>query len=115
MSDESNELIEEEVVITVRKRKKTKVVNVKVAYIRPEYTNLEEWILDSKNVYIGRKGVLILNGRRFPEKDSVWANPFKIAKGDKSEEAREEVLEKYEEYIREKLEEDEELRRKLKK
>lgn len=70
----------EEKIIRIR-RKKTNVVNVKVAFIRPQYNNLEEWMEDENNVYIGRKGVLILNGRRFPEKDSVWANPFKI-KGD---------------------------------
>ena len=34
----------------------TKVVNVKVKYIRPTYKNLKEWMLDSGNVYIGALG-----------------------------------------------------------
>jgi hypothetical protein len=91
------------------RRRRTKVVNVKVAFIRPKFKDLEEWMTDTNNIYIGRKGVLILNGGRFPEKDSIWANPFKI-KGDLT---REEVLEKYEDYITEKLNEDEELQKQL--
>jgi len=80
----------------------TKVVNVKVAHIRPAYENLKEWMDDEKNVYIGRRGVVFVNKERFPKKDSIWANPYKIGKdGD-----RKEVLEKYEAYIRNKIEEE---------
>ena len=75
------------------------VVNVKVKYIRPEYQNLEEWTLDEDNVYIGRRGVVFINGKRFPEKDSPFANPFKVGRDG----IRSEVIEKYETYIKDKM------------
>lgn len=75
------------------------VVNVKVKNIRPDYENLEQWMNDPNNVYIGRRGVVFINGTRFPAQDSVWCNPFKIGKdGD-----RDQVLELYENYIKDKL------------
>lgn len=46
------------------------VVNVKVAFIRPEYQNLKEWMQDNKNVYIGRKGIVFVDGKRFPNECS---------------------------------------------
>ena len=41
------------------------VVNVKVNCIRPKYNNLEEWMTDPNNVYIGRKGIVFINSERF--------------------------------------------------
>lgn len=76
------------------------VVNVKVKYIRPQYQNLKEWVEDDKNVYIGRGGVVFIEGKRFPQK-SIWANPFKVS-GDN----RAEVIAQYEEYIRKKIREE---------
>ena len=38
------------------------VVNVKVAHIRPKYNDLEEWTKDPNNVYIGRAGIVFING-----------------------------------------------------
>ena len=69
---------------------------MKVQYIRPKgYENLRAWCTDESNEYIGRRGVVFIDKKRYPEEDSVWANPYKIGKdGD-----RDEVLEKYEEYI----------------
>lgn len=71
----------------------TKVVNVKTEYIRPPYENLREWMKDERNVYIARRGVVMLpvlpiqtnaEGKikmaRFPPSDSKFANPFKIPK-----------------------------------
>jgi len=75
------------------------VVNVKVNCIRPKYNNLEEWMADPNNVYIGRKGVVFINGQRYPKHDSIWHNPFKINQTN----SREDVLQKYELYIRSKL------------
>lgn len=77
------------------------VVNVKVKFIRPEYSDLKDWCSDTdRNYYIGRKGVVFIDGRRYPEKDSPFANPFKLGKdGD-----REEIIAKYELYIRDKIE-----------
>ena len=77
----------------------TTVVNVKVAFIRPEYDNLEEWMNDHNNVYIGRGSIVFINNERFPKKDSVWANTFKIDRDG----TREEVIKKYEIKIREKI------------
>ena len=78
----------------------TSVVNVKVAHIRPQYHNLQDWIRDTNNVYIGRMGVVFIDKVRFPKEGSIWANPFKIGKdGD-----RDQVLAKYKTYIMEKLE-----------
>eukprot|EP00475_Leptophrys_vorax_P009552 TRINITY_DN16322_c0_g1_i1.p1 TRINITY_DN16322_c0_g1~~TRINITY_DN16322_c0_g1_i1.p1 ORF type:complete len:137 (-),score=26.31 TRINITY_DN16322_c0_g1_i1:97-459(-) len=78
----------------------TTVVNVKVKHIRPQYENLKEWMEDSKhNEYIGRGGVVFVNGERFPKRASIWANPFKIS----STNSREQVVRDYEAYIRQKL------------
>ena len=86
------------------------IVNVKVAYIRPEYKNLKEWMDDPQNVYIGRRGIVFIDGSRFPAHDSIWHNPFKLGKdGD-----REEVIEKYKNYITDRLISEPELREKLK-
>lgn len=72
----------------------TKVVNVRVAHIRPEYKNLEEWVKDSNNIYIGRKRIVFINNERYPEKDSLWCNPFK----------GEGAIDKFEKYIIDKIE-----------
>lgn len=71
------------------------ICNVMVKYIRPEYTNLKEWCEDPQNVYIGRKGVVFVGGERYPKKDSVFCNPYKINAGV----TREQVIEKYRLYI----------------
>lgn len=59
---------------------KTKCVNVRVKYIRPEYNNLKQWMENPNNVYIGRKEVVFVDGKRFPEEDSIWYNPFRVTK-----------------------------------
>ncbi len=73
----------------------TTVVCVKVDFIRPEYKNLEEWMKNPNNVYIGRSGVVFINGERFPKNASKWANPFTV-----KEHGRDRCLELYEERIR---------------
>ena len=94
----------------------TSVICVKVDSIRKKgFQNLREWMKNENNVYIGRKGVLLLEPegggtkRRFPEEDSIWANPFKIDKNS----TREDVIAKYETYIREKIAKDNSLIEKL--
>ena len=77
----------------------TQIVNVKVSNIRPKYNDLSEWCFDSNNVYIARRGVVLINKRRYPEINSIWANPFKINK----ESDRDTVIKQYEFYIRNKL------------
>jgi hypothetical protein len=76
------------------------VINVKVKYIRPEYNNLQEWMNDMNNEYIGRRGIIFINKERFPKRDNVFANPFKISKTI----SREEVIDKYKQYIEQRLE-----------
>ena len=71
------------------------VVNVKVKHIRPEYDNLKEWCEDSNNVYIGRRGIVFVNGERYPKEDSLWHNLFKI----KDNYTREMCIADYQEYI----------------
>jgi len=78
----------------------TKIVNVKVEYIRPQYNNLHEWMKNPNNVYIGRKNVVFINGERFPRCDSVWHNPFKINGAN----SRNDVIQQYEQYIIKKIE-----------
>jgi len=73
----------------------TTVVNVKVKNIRPQYQNLNDWMADPNNVYIGRAGVVFIDGVRCPNKASIWANPFKIDKDG----TREECLTKYRGYM----------------
>lgn len=77
----------------------TSVINCKVKYIRPKYKDLKEWMEDANNVYIGRGGVVFIDKIRFPSKSSPFCNPFKIGKDG----TRDDVLIKYEEYIKERL------------
>lgn len=60
--------------------KETTLVNVRVKYIRPKYKDLREWTADPNNVYIARGGVVFIDGKRFPEKDSLLCNKFKVGK-----------------------------------
>ncbi len=86
------------------------VVNVKVANIRKQgYNCLEDWMENDNNVYIGRAGVVFVNGIRFPKVSSEFSNPYKIGKdGD-----REQVIQKYKDYIIEKINKSPELKDKL--
>ena len=77
----------------------TTITNVRVSHIRPKYKNLKEWMDDSSNVYIGRGGIVFIDGERFPKQNSIWANPFKIGKN-----TIEECISGYETYIRHKIE-----------
>ena len=93
-----------------------KVVNVKVGHIRPKYENLKEWMSDPDNVYIGRAGVVFVpdskgGKERCPKQSSIWANPFKIEKG----QTRQDVIEKYRVYILDKIAKDPTLLTELKK
>jgi len=87
----------------------TQVVNVKVSFIRPEYHNLQEWISNPNHIYIGRKGIVFVNNQRYPNHDSIWANPYKIGKNG----TREDVLNQYELYIRNKLQNQPDLKEEL--
>ncbi len=87
------------------------VVNVKVGNIRPQYSNLREWMEDPSNVYIGRGGVVFIDGKRFPSTNSQYANPFKIDKDG----TREEVIEKYKLMIEEKISSDNKFKSEIKK
>jgi hypothetical protein len=86
------------------------VTNVSVKHIRPEFHDLKEWCEEKNHLYIGRGGVVVVSQKtpsgeimktRYPSKDSVWANPYKIGKDG----TRDEVLIRYREYIQKKLNE----------
>lgn len=87
----------------------TSVVNCKVKYIRPKYKNLKEWMSDENNVYIARRGIVFINGQRFPPYSSVFCNPFKIGKDGN----REKVIQLYKEYINRKITNDPSLKLEL--
>ena len=73
------------VVIETIIKKNTKVVNVKVEFIRPKGNKtftLRDWMTNCDNVYIGRQGIIFVDKERFPKKSSIWANPFKINEKD---------------------------------
>jgi hypothetical protein len=76
------------------------VVNCKVSYIRPKYNNLEEWMKDPNNVYIGRGGVVFIEKVRFPKQASRWCNNYKVGVGN-GKYTREEAIELYEKDLRE--------------
>lgn len=50
----------------------TEVVNVKVKYLHPEYENLQSWMEDKNNLYIGRRGIVFVNKERYPKENSKW-------------------------------------------
>lgn len=77
----------------------TTVCNCKVAYLRPKYANLKEWVNDERNLYIGRAGVVFVDGQRFPKQQTVWANPYKIGKDGNVGN----VLKKFERHIRDRI------------
>jgi hypothetical protein len=51
---------------------------------------------DENNIYIGRKGIVFIDGVRFPPQDSIFANPYKIGRDGTGEE----VIQKYKEHIK---------------
>ena len=75
------------------------VCNVKVAHIRPQHQNLKEWCEDPNNVYIGRRGIVFIDKVRYPTKDSIYANPYKVSKNL----TREDVIRMYRDYIVKKI------------
>jgi hypothetical protein len=50
---------------------------------------------DPDNEYIGRGGVVFINGERFPKRASPWANPFTV-----KAEGRENCLILYEKWLK---------------
>jgi hypothetical protein len=75
------------------------VVNVKVKFTRPKYDNLKDWMDDENNIYIGRKGIVFIDNKRYPQNDSYWCNPYKL-----SNHSLTDSLIKYKMYIKNKLE-----------
>lgn len=77
--------------------------DVHVKFIREQSfgrcNNLRDWCSQTGNVYIGRRGILIIDGRRYPEVDSLWVNPFKV----KVECELGSVLNQYFNYINERI------------
>jgi len=93
------------------------VVCVKVAQLRTgasspskkKYNDLKEWMADKNNVYIARQGVVFIETEegkkeRWPKEASPFANPYAVGKDG----TREEVIEKFEEDMRGRLEDEKE-------
>lgn len=77
------------------------IENVRVKFIKPKgFKNLKEWMKEPNNVYIGRAGVVLIDGERFPKNNSLFCNPYKL----NIDGTREEVIEKYRKYITKKIE-----------
>jgi hypothetical protein len=112
LRDETEEDKNSDPILVIEKETEsiTTICNVKVRYLRPQYNNLKEWIRSDSNVYIGRAGVVFVDGVRFPPQNSEWANPFKIGKDGN----RDVVLRRYREHIEAKLQADESLHERLK-
>jgi hypothetical protein len=70
----------------------TAVVNVKVEHLRKDkrYNNIQEWLADPKNVYIGRQARINVNGTYVGIKSSPWSNEYTV-----KEHGREEALRLY--------------------
>jgi hypothetical protein len=86
------------------------IENVKVQFIRPKgYQNLQAWIADKNNVYIGRAGVIFIDNQRFPKEPSPFCNPYKIGKDG----TRADVLHKYTTFITNKIEQSSEFKNNL--
>lgn len=83
----------------------TTLCDVHVGIIRKcGYSSLEEWLADPKNSYIGRGNVYRINGKSYPEKGSIWANPYKSDKPNQVRDGNlETVLIKYWNYITKKI------------
>jgi hypothetical protein len=78
----------------------TTLINVRVKNLRcsTKYNNLKEWCANPNHVYIGRKGIVFVDGERYPKVDSIWCNPYKL-----KDMTREESIAEYRKYITEKL------------
>jgi hypothetical protein len=77
------------------------VENVRVNFIRPKgFQNLKEWMKEPNNIYIGRGGIVFIDGERFPRSNSLFCNPYKL----NIDGSREEIIEKYRKYITKKIE-----------
>ena len=87
----------------------TLVINGRVKFLRPMYNNLRECLQDKHNVYIGRGRCIFIDGVRYPERDSVFANPFKSPRDG----TYEEILEKYEQYLNVIVARDDEIKEEL--
>jgi Domain of unknown function (DUF4326) len=86
------------------------VVNVKVNSIRPAYKNLKEWMEDTNNVYIGRRGVVFVDKVRWPPQDSTFCNPFKMdASAEDQVGERKRVIGLYKQHLEEMLKRNPEL------
>jgi hypothetical protein len=71
------------------------VVNVKCQYIKPEgYMSSSAWLEQKNHLYIGRN---VGYNPQWKWPKSKWANPFKVGKDG----TLDDVLEKYEKYVRE--------------
>ena len=67
------------------------------------YDDLKNWLEDSNNVYVGRRGRIFVNKEIFHYKGHPFQNPFKVSSKDYT---LDESLRKYNEYIEDKIKTD---------
>lgn len=72
----------------------TTVCDLHVAYLRPKYNKLREWLNDPDNVYVGRNGRIFIDKEVFTYPSSFWQNPFPVKNS-----SLEESLNKYYQYL----------------
>lgn len=84
---------------------KAVAVCIKVSNLRKNaYKDLEDWISDADNLYVGRRGRIFITNpetkekKIFHYKESKWANPYKVGKKT-GEYSLEESLKNYQEYL----------------
>lgn len=87
------------------------VVNCKVEFIRPIYNNLEEWIADTNNYYIEENRRVVIRGRSYPYKDSIFKIPAKIKRQKNIN--KQQMLELYKDYLIDRSNKDEEFKKEL--
>lgn len=81
---------------------KATAVCVAVAKLRPRYQDLEEWMNDPQNLYVGRHGRIFITDpvtkerRIFHYPASKWANPYKVGK----DYTLDESIAKYQEHLK---------------
>ena len=87
------------------------VVNCKVAFIRPKYNNLKEWMEDPNNCYIEENRRVNIDGIGYPKKSSIFKIPAYIKRQRDLDKGV--MLNMYHDYIMDKISKDEEFKNEL--
>lgn len=75
-----------------------KLMNVSQDLFFDGYNNFREWLNDDNNIYIGRRGLNIMDIENSNQIENLLALPFKIKKNDNKN-----ILNRYNTYLRERI------------